>query len=88
METTEIIALLLSGAGGAIFKTIINDKGLKLPTIQNEFIYLGFIGSIIIGATIGIIVDHSPLTAFFAGYTGFSTIDHLMPKIFSKITKK
>ena len=75
-----IVSLLFSGAIGALVKEIIGDNKLQLPRIQNGDLVLGFIGSLIIGATVGYLVDHSALMAFFAGYTGFSALSSLVPR--------
>ena len=71
-------ALLLSGGAGALTKEILGENSLQLPKLFNGKIFLGFIGSIFVGAAVGLIVDHSPLTAFFAGYTGFSAAGALL----------
>lgn len=80
ISTTTIILLLVMGGFGALVKEILGDNKLTLPRIANGELYLGFIGSIIIGALVGYLVDHSPLMAFFAGYTGFSALGSLIPK--------
>lgn len=74
-----ILGLLLMGAIGAMVKDILEDGSLKLPSIVRGKLFLGFVGSVLIGAIVGYLVDHSPLMAFFAGYTGFSTLSNLMP---------
>lgn len=73
-----IVYLILSGGFGALVQDIMKDGSLKLPKIKNGELILGFLGSIIIGATVGFLVDHSPLMAFFAGYTGFATLKKLV----------
>lgn len=75
-----IILLLLFGGIGALVKEILIDGKLTLPKVKSGQLCLGFVSSIIIGATVGYLVDHSPLMAFFAGYTGFSALGSLMPK--------
>jgi uncharacterized membrane-anchored protein YjiN (DUF445 family) len=72
MELQEILLLILLGGTGALVKDILDDNCLKLPRIFEGKLFLGFIGSIIVGACVGLLVDHSPITAFFAGFTGFS----------------
>lgn len=79
---STIIGLLLFGGLGALIKEILQDGSLTLPKIKNGELVLGFLSSIIVGAAVGFLVDHSPLMAFFAGYTGFSAVGALMPKKF------
>jgi hypothetical protein len=83
-----VISLLLCGAAGAIAKDILNDGCLELPHIANGSLFLGFFGAVLLGAAIGYFVDHSPITAFFAGYTGFSAIEHLNPYKSENTSKK
>lgn len=80
-ETSPIIILylLFFGGLGALVKDILADGYLKLPEIKSGKLKLGFIGVVIVGASIGYLVDHSPATAFFAGYAGFSALPNLMP---------
>lgn len=74
-----IIGLLLCGALGALTKDLLVDNSLILPKFNKGKLSMGFLGSVIIGALVGYFVDHSPLTAFFAGFTGFSTLAALSP---------
>lgn len=77
-DITIIVSLLFFGGLGALVKDIIEDGYLKLPKVYQGKLALGFIGSILVGASVGYLVDHSYITAFFAGYTGFATISNLM----------
>ncbi len=76
--------LLLAGALGAIAKDIVQDGRLKLPSIKDGDLVLGFIGGALVGSFVGIAVDHSVLTACLSGYVGTSTIQHLLPPVQSK----
>ena len=83
MEQVSLItigSLLFAGAAGAFVKDVLSDGKIKLPTIKNGELILGFLGVIIIGAAVGYLVDHSPITAFCAGFTGFSAVTSLLPK--------
>lgn len=81
MESNFYLFLLFFfGAMGAFVKEILADNKLTMPKIVNGEICLGFLGSVIIGGFVGYFVDHSPITAFFAGYAGFSALGALMPK--------
>lgn len=73
------ISLFIFGAAGAIVKDILADNSLTMPKILSGKLQLGFLGSVFIGAAAGYFVDHSPITAFFAGYAGFHALAALMP---------
>lgn len=75
-----ILLLLLMGGLGALIKEILVDNKIRLPKIVQGELELGFIGAVIVGAAVGYLVDHSPVMAFFAGYTGFSALGSLIPK--------
>lgn len=77
MIEMSILALFIAGACGAFTKEILEDNKIKLPKICDGELELGFIGSIFTGAAAGYFVDHSPITAFFAGYSGYSIIKSL-----------
>ena len=83
----EIILLLVCGAGGALTKDILQDNALTMPKIKAGKIYLGFIGAMIIGAVIGYLVDHSPVTAFSTSFMGMTTIENLLLDKTMKIEK-
>lgn len=72
--------LLSAGAFGALVKDIIFDGKLKMPSLLKGELILGSLGSMVIGAAAGYFVDHSTLTAFFAGFTGFAALEALMPR--------
>ena len=70
--------LLFCGALGAFIKDIFSDCGLQLPSINNGFLNLGFLGGVIIGAIAGYVVDNDPMTAFLGGYAGTQIISSLI----------
>lgn len=74
------ISLFLFGAAGAVVKDILADNALTMPKFLSGKLQLGFLGSVFIGAAAGYFVDHSPITAFFAGYAGFHALAALMPQ--------
>lgn len=88
MSITDIILFLLVGSAGALVKDIVVDGALVLPRITNGKLVLGFIGSTIVGAVVGLVVDHNLVMAFFSGYAGFSAISSLVPNIIGAETKK
>ena len=81
----EIILLLVCGAGGALTKDILQDNALIMPKKKDGKIYLGFIGAMIVGAIIGFLVDHSPITAFSTSFMGMTTIENLLIKKITNI---
>lgn len=74
----EVIIALTGGLSGALIKEILEDNKIKLPKIIQGELDLGFLGSILVGAFVGYVVDGSFLTASMAGFTGFSVIQNLM----------
>jgi murein DD-endopeptidase MepM/ murein hydrolase activator NlpD len=80
LSLNEIVLLFLCGAGGALVKDIITDNSLVMPQLVKGKLVLGFIGSVVVGGFVGYFVDNSPITAFFAGFTGFAALSALMPK--------
>jgi hypothetical protein len=76
----EIIALLVAGAFGAVIKDVVKDNKLILPKCKNGEVILGCIGGILVGMSVGYLVDGSPITAFFGGYAGTQMLQSLIPK--------
>jgi len=72
--------LFVCGALGSLVKDIVKDGCFEFPKIKEGKLYLGFIGGAIIGGFVGVVVDHSYLTALLAGYTGISVIEHMIKK--------
>ena len=75
----------MAGCVGALVKIIVNDGYLTLPKFEEGKFYLGFIGSTIIGGIVGVIVDHNIVTAFLAGYVGYSLIDNILKYKFNSL---
>jgi hypothetical protein len=82
---TELICLFAAGAAGAIIKDVVVDGKLVLPKKVDGTLILGFLGGVATGGAAGVAVDHSPITAFLAGYAGTSAIENLLNKT-EKIT--
>lgn len=79
MNVYEVILLFIFGALGALIRLLSRQGGkLELPYLRNGQLYLGFLGSLIIGAGVGFVVDGSLITAFLAGYTGSSLLSKLV----------
>ena len=73
-----IYLIVLAGALGAFMKDIVEDGKIKIPQKINGYLSLGFLGSVVIGAAVGYIVDGSFLTAFMAGYVSMSIEEAVM----------
>ncbi len=73
--------LILFGAGalGAFAKDCVQDNKIRLPFLKDGYFDLGFVGAILVGAFVGFIVDHDPLSAALGGYVGISVIENILP---------
>jgi hypothetical protein len=78
--SNQLIFLFLAGGLGALLRDIVEDNKLKLPSIKDGELVLGFIGSTFIGAIAGLVVDGDPVTAGLAGYAGMSAIKAFINK--------
>ena len=76
----SIILLFVAGAGGALIKEILEDNCIKMPSLKNGILNLGFIGGIVIGAFAGYAIDGSYLTAAMGGFSGTAVIQALVQK--------
>jgi hypothetical protein len=74
----SLIVLFLAGAFGALAKDVIQDNKVSLPKKNNGDFYLGFCGGMLSGGFVGLLADHNPTTAFFAGYAGTAIIENLI----------
>jgi predicted CDP-diglyceride synthetase/phosphatidate cytidylyltransferase len=82
------IAFAIVGALGAIISDMLGDGYLELPKVSNGKFYPGFIGGIIIGATVGYLIDKSLLIAFSMGYIGKEAIDFIVKGAISRFQLK
>ena len=76
----NILMYLIAGALGSLVKDILADGRLRLPKIIDGELLLGFVGSMVVGAFVGVVVDGSFLTALMGGFVGMSVITNLIPK--------
>jgi len=76
----ELLFLFLAGACGSLAKDIVIDGKLQLPKIVDDALILGFIGGMVVGGFVGMIVDGSMVTAAMGGYVGISVIENLIGK--------
>ena len=74
----ETVGLLLAGSFGSLAKDCLDDGKLKLPHVEGDALVLGFIGSAVVGAFVGYVIDGSLMTAAMAGYTGSSIVKGLV----------
>lgn len=78
MTIIEAISVTIAGMIGALLRDCLRDNSLVLPSIKNGKLNLGFMGGIIAGAVVGLILDGNMLTAFFAGYSGTSILQKIL----------
>jgi len=76
----NITLYLLAGALGSLIKDILADGSIQLPKVVDGKVVLGFIGGMLVGAFVGVIVDGSFLTALMGGFVGISVISNLIPQ--------
>lgn len=76
----ETVYLIVAGGLGALAKDLVTDNCIVFPKFNDGVFNLGFLGGMLIGAFVGIAVDHNPLTALLSGYVGISVIDNILPK--------
>ncbi len=76
----EFIQLALAGGIGAIVKDVVQDNCLVMPKFKDGTIILGCFGGIIIGMSVGYLVDNSITTAFFSGYAGTQILEALVQR--------
>lgn len=76
----EILTALLGGAVGSLAKDCLLDGVLLLPSYHNGKLYLGFIGGMVVGAFVGMVIDGTFTTAMLAGYAGSSIIQNLVTR--------
>ncbi len=73
------IILLIAGGLGALAKDCVQDNKIQLPFLKDGYFDLGFIGAMFVGAFVGFVVDHDPLSAALGGYVGISLLDNVLP---------
>jgi hypothetical protein len=79
----EIAVIVIASFLGGLIREILLDNTIVLPYYDKEMraLHLGILGSIIIGTTVGFLVDNSPLTAFAASVGAPVIIEGLVRKI-------
>lgn len=76
----NIFLLFVAGAAGAFLKEVIEDNCIKLPTLKDGVLNIGFLGGILIGAFAGYAIDGSYVTAAMGGFSGTTVIMALAKK--------
>ena len=76
----DLFIYIIAGGLGSLAKDLVKDNSIQLPSFQNGKYNLGFIGSMIIGAFIGYVVDHNPITSALGGYVGISVLNNILPQ--------
>lgn len=72
--------LFVCGALGALVKDVVKDGCFEFPKVSEGKLYLGFVGGALVGGFVGVVVDHSYITALLGGYTGISVIENMIKK--------
>lgn len=83
MDSRTMEIFLIAGACGGLLKDLISTGGLVLPRTEKKadgtcIIRLGFLTGLIIGAAIGVLVDHYWVTAMCAAYGGQDVLERLI----------
>lgn len=76
---TEIAIVLFGGGFGAFIKEVVGDNCLQMPKFENNKLNLGFLGSVIVGAFVGFVIDGGFITSAMAGFVGFAMIENILP---------
>ena len=84
LTSGEVCIFLLAGGAGGLVRHLLSRGGLILPSwkrVGDEILVRGgFLSSVIIGAGVGLLVDHNIATAFGYGVSG--------PYILEKIAQR
>jgi len=83
----EILLILLCGFLGGLAKDLAKGYFLSLPKIVEGQLYLGTIGSMLLGAIIAFIVDNNPVTAFSSALAAPYIIEEMLSTIKDKKSK-
>jgi len=76
----QYLLFFLCGSLGAFVKDIVKDGYIELPHISEKKLFLGFIGSALIGGFVGMLIDGSYIVACLGGYVGYSVIENVLAK--------
>ncbi len=76
----SLLYFFLFGMAGALIKDIVKDGSIQLPRVEDRKLYLGFVGSALVGGSVGALIDGSFTIAFLSGYVGYSIIENLLAK--------
>lgn len=87
LQLNDALKFGIAGAIGGLCKEIIDDGAIQLPKIADGKLFLGGLTTILLGGIVGYIIDHSIISAFSAGYVGWSILDGIMQKTQLTISK-
>jgi len=76
----ELFYFFIAGFIGALAKDIFRDGYIIFPHVEDGKFFLGFLGNGILGGVVGILVDHTLVTAVLGGYVGFSIVEGMLIK--------
>ena len=82
------ISIYGAGALGALVRQLVDDNAIILPCKVTGGLALGFIGSMVVGGFVGMVVDGSLLTAAMAGFVGASVLERVIPNFSTKEINK
>jgi len=77
---TISVIFILAGIFGALFRHLVEEPAIELPTVKNGKVYLGTLSGMFIGGCLGIFYTNSLLDAAMAGYVGASIITNALTK--------
>lgn len=75
-----VIWVVFAGLLGAFVRQLLEGGGLKLPSVKENTLYLGFIGELIVGAVAGYFLGDSAVGAFSIGLTAAALVNGLITK--------
>lgn len=83
------LQLALAGMAGAVIRSLLVHNGSVLlirywEKNGKKGIDLGIVGSMLIGAAVGVVVDQSPVAAFIGAISGSLLLEELAKKSKSK----
>jgi len=88
-DVENIFLLFVAGAVGSLVSQLVRDNTLELPAKVTSGLCLGFLGGLVVGGFVGVVVDGSYVSAGLAGYVGVNVIEKFLPDIsVEKINKK
>jgi len=76
----NVFLLFVAGAVGSLVSQLVRDNTLELPAKVTSGLCLGFLGGLVVGGFVGVVVDGSYVSAGLAGYVGINVIEKFLPQ--------